>query len=119
MCDVSYFKLQGKFWYLATIEDLATRQILASRVGKHHDAALIISAIKPDPRPYGRGFKEGGVKQAILVTGHTPTYFHSDQGKEFMARATTDYLELQCSSFRFSKSISLAKRLQGIFLRPL
>ena len=100
---MSYFKLQGKFWYLATIEDLATRQILASQVGKHHDAALIISAIK----------------QAILVTGHTPTYFHSDQGKEFMARATTDYLELQCSSFRFSKSISLAKRLQGIFLRPL
>ena len=79
VCDVSYFKFQGKFWYLATIEDLATRQILASQVGKHHNAALILSAIK----------------HAILVTGHTPTYFHSDQGKDFMARVVTDYLELQ------------------------
>lgn len=78
VCDVSYFKFQGKFWYLVTIEDLATRQILASQVGKHHDSALIISAIK----------------QAILVTSHTPTYFHSDQGTEFMAKTTTDYLEL-------------------------
>lgn len=78
VCDVSYFKFQGQFWYLATIEDLATRQILASQVGKQHDAVLILSIIK----------------QAILVTGHTPTYFHSDQGKEFMARVVTDYLEL-------------------------
>jgi len=79
VCDVSYFKFQGQFWYLATIEDLATRQILSSNVGKFHDAALIISVIK----------------QAILITGHMPVYFHSDQGKEFMARVVTDYLELQ------------------------
>lgn len=78
-CDVSYFKFQGQFWYLATIEDLATRQILSSRVGKHHDADLILSVIK----------------QSILTTGHTPVYFHSDQGREFMARKVTDYLETQ------------------------
>lgn len=78
MCDVSYFKFQGKFWYLATIEDLANRQILASQVGKHHDSTLILSAIK----------------HAFIVTGHTPTYFHSDQGREFMAKVVTDYLEL-------------------------
>jgi len=78
VCDVSYFKHQGQFWFLATIEDLATRKILASQVGKHHDSALIIATIK----------------QAILLTGSTPTYFHTDQGTEFMARDTTDYLEL-------------------------
>jgi len=79
VCDVSYFKFQGQFWYLVTIMDLATRQVLAAQVGKHHDSALIISAIK----------------QAILVSGHTPVYFHSDQGTEFMAKITTDYLEFR------------------------
>jgi len=78
VCDVSYFKFQGQFWYLATIEDLATRQILSSHVGKYHDAALIIAVIK----------------DALLVAGCVPTYFHSDQGTEFMAKVVTDYLEL-------------------------
>jgi len=78
VCDVSYFKLQGQFWYLATIEDLATRQILSSHVGKYHNAALIIAV----------------VKDALLITGCIPTYFHSDQGTEFMAKVVTDYLEL-------------------------
>ena len=79
VCDVSYFKFKGQFWYLATIEDLATRQILSSQVGKHHDADLILSAIR----------------QAIQVTGHAPIYFPSDQGTEFMAKAVTDYLKFQ------------------------
>ena len=79
VCDVSFFKFQGQFWYLATIEDLATRQVIAAQVGKFHDSALIISVIK----------------QAILVTGHTPTYFHTDQGTEFMAKIVTDYLEFR------------------------
>lgn len=79
VCDVSFFKFKGEMWYLATIEDLATRQVIASQIGKHHDANLILSVIK----------------QAIQVTGHLPTYFHTDQGKEFMAKVVTDYLELQ------------------------
>lgn len=79
VCDVSFFKFQGGMWYLATIEDLATRQILSAQVGKHHNAALILSTIK----------------QAILLTGRVPAYFHSDQGTEFMAKVVTDYLELQ------------------------
>lgn len=79
VCDVSFFKFQGEMWYLATIEDLATRQILSSQIGKHHDSALVLSAIK----------------QAIQISGHLPSFFHSDQGTEFMAKVVTDYLELQ------------------------
>lgn len=79
VCDVSYFKFQGQFWYLATIEDLATRQIIAAQVSKFHDSALILSVIK----------------QAIQTTDHTPVYFHSDQGTEFMAKVVTDYLEVR------------------------
>ena len=79
VCDVSYFKFQGQFWYLVTIEDMATRQVLSAWVGKYHNAALVLSAIK----------------QAIQVSGNLPTYFHTDQGKEFMAQVVTTYLELQ------------------------
>lgn len=77
--DVSYFKYRGQFWYLATVIDVCTRQVLSAWVGKYHDANLIFKALR----------------QAIQVTGTTPSYFHSDQGKEFMARAITTYLELQ------------------------
>ena len=77
--DTSYVKYHGAFWYLVTIMDVATRQILSARVGKHHDAALVFTA----------------VKDAIANTQRVPMYFHTDQGKEFMAQAVTRYLELQ------------------------
>lgn len=59
--------------------DMATRQILAGWVGKHHNAALVLSCLK----------------QAIMTAGCLPSYFHTDQGKEFMAQVITHYLELQ------------------------
>ena len=79
VCDVSYFKFKGRFWYLVTIMDQATRQVLSAWVGKHHDAALVLQCLK----------------QAIMMAGALPVYFHMDQGKEFMAEAVTHYLELQ------------------------
>ncbi len=74
--DVSYIKFQGRFWYLSTIEDLATRQIMAAQVGKQHDAKLVTTTINQ-----------------ALKTGVKPTYFHTDQGTEFMARENTSLLE--------------------------
>lgn len=74
--DVSYIKFQGRFWYLSTIEDLHTRQIMAARVGKKHNAQLVKTTINQ-----------------ALQTGLKPTYFHSDQGTEFMARENTSLLE--------------------------
>lgn len=73
--DVSYIKFQGGFWYLATIEDAATRQVLAAQVGKYHNSQLVLTAIK----------------QALLIA--TPQIFHCDQGTEFMAKDCTAYLE--------------------------
>lgn len=73
--DLSYIKLQGSFWYLATIEDICTRQVMAAQVGKHHDSDLVLTTIKQ------------AIKLAI------PKYFHCDQGTEFMAKRCTDYLE--------------------------
>lgn len=75
--DVSFIKFQGKFWYLATIIDIFTRQIVAADIGKQHDSNLVLRTIK----------------QAQENTSHIPDIFHSDQGTEFMAKQCTDYLE--------------------------
>ncbi len=75
--DASYFWFAGRFWYLATIEDIFTRQIIGFAFGRHHDSRLVLSALK----------------MAILITGTVPLFFHSDQGAEFMAEAVVNFLQ--------------------------
>lgn len=75
--DTSFIKFQGRFWYLATIEDIYTRQILATQVGAYHNSKLILTTIR----------------QAVQNSNSTPDIFHSDQGTEFMAEICTNYLE--------------------------
>ena len=88
--DVSYLKFQGRFWYLATIEDIFTRQVVASQVSKHHDRWLVLSTIK----------------QALQNTRSIPTFFHTDQGTEFMAKACTHFLEEKGIQVSVSKKAS-------------
>lgn len=75
--DLSYIKFQGRFWYLATIVDIVTRQVVAAQMGRYHNSDLVLSTIK----------------QAVNITQQTPYIFHTDQGTEFMAKVCTDYLE--------------------------
>ncbi len=35
--DVSFIPFQGKWWYLATIVDIVTRQIITCQIGKQHN----------------------------------------------------------------------------------
>jgi transposase InsO family protein len=74
--DLSRLVYRGTIWYLATIEDRATRQVIATRIGKCHDSHLVLATLKQ-----------------ALAEGQPPTIFHSDQGTEFMAQCCTDYLE--------------------------
>ncbi|WP_228845511.1 IS3 family transposase [Phototrophicus methaneseepsis] len=74
--DLSRIVYRGTLWYIATIEDLFTRQIIAQRMGKRHDSHLVLATL-----------------QQALATGCQPQLFHSDQGNEFMAQRCTDYLE--------------------------
>jgi transposase InsO family protein len=74
--DLSRIDYRGTIWYLATIEDVATRQIMAPRVGKHHNSHLVLSTLRQ-----------------AFASGVTPLIFHSDQGTEFMAQRCTNYLE--------------------------
>jgi putative transposase len=73
---MSRIDYKGTIWYLATIEDLATRQIMAQRMGKRHDSHLVLATL-----------------HQAFATGAIPRIFHSDQGTEFMAQRCTDYLE--------------------------
>lgn len=88
--DVSFIKFQGRFWYLATIEDVYTRQIISSQVSKYHNRWLVLTTIK----------------QALKNTGTVPQFFHTDQGTEFMAKACTYFLEEQGIQVSVSKKAS-------------
>ncbi len=74
--DLTRIVYRSTIWYLATIEDIATRQILARQIGKHHDSKLVMAVL-----------------QQAMTTRLKPTIFHSDQGTEFMAQSCTDFLE--------------------------
>lgn len=69
--DFTYFFLGGRFWYVATVIDVRTREILGWQVGDHHTAELVIDAFR----------------DAVRRTGKAPMWFHSDQGSEYAAEA--------------------------------
>lgn len=75
--DTSEFIFHGTKWYIVTVIDIFTRQVLGVTIGKHHDSDLVLRAIK----------------MAIKTASTVPKIFHSDQGTEFMADACTLYLE--------------------------
>lgn len=59
--DLSRLVYRGTIWYLATIEDVATRQVIAKQIGRRHDSQLVLATL-----------------QQALATGHKPQIFHSD-----------------------------------------
>jgi len=75
--DTSEFKFRGSKWYLVTIIDIFTRQVIGVAIGRHHDSDLVLKSIQI----------------AIMTTKTAPSLFHSDQGTEFMADVCTAYLE--------------------------
>lgn len=88
--DLSYIKFQGRFWYLASIEDIFSRQIVGAHFGKYHNSELVLTT----------------VKQALKNTHQIPEIFHSDQGTEFMAQVCTDYLESKGTKISVSDKAS-------------
>ncbi len=67
--DFTYFWFMDRFWYLATVIDVRTREIVGWHVANHHTTALIIEAFK----------------DAVRRTRSAPDYFHSDQGSEYVS----------------------------------
>ena len=77
--DLTYLKFKNKFVYLATVEDIFTREIVSAQMSDKHDSVLAFSAIHA----------------AVNLNLKHPDYFHTDQGSEFMAEIVTSYVEKQ------------------------
>lgn len=73
--DLTYLKYRGKQFYLATVEDIFTREIMSAQMSDKHNSLLAFSTIKK------------------AIDKDRPEFFHSDQGTEFMAQIVTGFLE--------------------------
>lgn len=75
--DFTYVWFRGQFWYVATVIDVYTREIVGWHIGNHHTTTLIIEAFK----------------DAVRRTGTAPHWFHSDQGSEYVCGRYTLMLQ--------------------------
>lgn len=79
--DLTYLKYQNSFIYLATVEDIFTKEVMGAELSDKHDSHLALKAI------------QNAVTKNKQIHGKAPDYFHSDQGSEFMAQIVTGFLE--------------------------
>lgn len=75
--DLTYLKYQQRFLYLAAIQDIATKEIVACNLGDKHDSELVLRTIK----------------EAVLRQKKAPRIFHSDRGREFLAESCIKYFK--------------------------
>lgn len=69
--DFTYLWYMDRFWYVATVMDVYTREIVGWHVANHHTTNLIMEAFT----------------DATKRTRATPRWFHSDQGSEYVSEA--------------------------------
>lgn len=85
--DFTYLRFHGRFVYLATVEDLNSREVLGWHVSTAHDSALTSAALFH-----------------ALTWNKAPNILHSDHGSEYTAKP---YVEL---AHQFSIQISMSKK---------
>lgn len=88
--DFTYLNFRNKFYYLSTVMDLFTREILGWSFSDHHNAELVVAA-----------FDEAKKK---LQT--TPAYCHSDQGSEYDSYKYKDLIRSHHTQVSMSKKAS-------------
>ena len=64
--DFTYLKINGRFWYQATVIEVANREVVGYALSKHHDTELVTNALRDALSKYP-----------------PPLIFHSDQGSEY------------------------------------
>lgn len=74
--DFTYFWFHGRWWYLATVIDVFSREIVGQSFSGNHNSALILDALKN-----------------ALDTHPSPLYLHSDQGSEYRSYVYMDTLK--------------------------
>lgn len=75
--DLTYIKHQGKFIYLAIIQDIVSKEVVGFNLSVHHDSDLVLKTLK----------------EAVLKTGNFPKIFHSDRGREYLSQNCIDFME--------------------------
>lgn len=83
--DFTYFWFQGRFYYLATVIDLYSRQIVGWSLGTHHNADLITAALMDAVSHY-----------------QPPAIAHNDRGSEYLSR----HYQTICDSLEIAASAS-------------
>lgn len=85
--DFTYLKCMGRWYYLATVIDVYTREIVGWSVSTRHDTKLVLDALYD------------------AVSRHTtPKYLHFDRGSEYLSEAHLDL----CESLEITMSASAA-----------
>lgn len=74
--DFTYFSYKGKWFYLCTILDIFSREIIGVSFSASHNKELILSALRD-----------------ALKKNTAPLYLHSDQGSEYRSYAYFDVLK--------------------------
>lgn len=74
--DFTYMWFQGRFYYLATVIDVYTREIIGVAISPYHNKELVLNAFKN-----------------ALIKNEVPDYLHSDQGSEYTSEAYVSFAE--------------------------
>lgn len=67
--DFTHFTYKRRTYYLATVMDIYTRQIVGWHVASHHSVELVLEALR----------------MAMGTRSKAPTIFHSDHGSEYLS----------------------------------
>lgn len=86
-CDFTYLWCMGRWYYLATVIDVFTREIVGWSVSTRHDTKLVLAALYD-----------------ALSRHQVPVYLHFDRGSEYLAQAHLDL----CASLEITVSASAA-----------
>lgn len=89
VCDFTYLWFLGVFVYLATVEDIFTREIIGWTVSTKHDATLVCQAMRD-----------------ALAKHQTPKISHSDQGSEYRSFQYRSLLLISGIKISMSKKAS-------------
>lgn len=87
--DFTYLWFHGKFWYLCTILDIFSREIIGFSFSGIHDQSLVLDALNH-----------------ALENHPAPPYLHSDQGSEYTSYAYFDLLKKHGIQASFSTKAS-------------
>ncbi|EGX60937.1 integrase core domain protein [Streptomyces zinciresistens K42] len=71
MSDITYLPTLAGWWYLATVIDLASREVIGYAMADHHRAFLVVGALR-------MAAARGGLKEGCIT--------HSDRGSEYTSR---------------------------------